>query len=288
MREGTCPRFDLARRISPSYAYNPKIAAIVVHGSVARGWSDRYSDLEMKAFWQDPPSDDERVDAIARAGGNVSRLYPYEPENIDWSDEFYVDDIKVDMSHSTTADVDLCIIDVTQRFDPSLLKQQIVAQIRYGIPLHGVERLALWKAHAASYPDGLVQAMFRQHLALTPRWKGKVLLARHDWLALHEALGSDVRAVLTALLVLNRIYIQHVGLKWADRQIAEMQIAPVDLSLRLERILHSDPEEGLQELHRLIEETFALVAHHLPCIDISVVRKRYGRSTRFHVKESEN
>ncbi len=288
MTEGTRPRLDLARRISPSYACNPKVAAIVVHGSVARGWSDRYSDLEMKAFWLDPPSDDERVDAIQRAGGNVRQLYPYERENIDWSDEFYVDDIKVDMSHSTTADVDQCMTDVTQRFDPSLLKQQIVAQIRYGIPLHGGEQLASWKAQAASYPDGLVQAMLRQHLALTPRWKGKMLLARHDWLALHEALGSDTRAILTALLVLNRIYIQHVGLKWVDRQIAEMQIAPVDLSLRLERILHSDPHEGLQELHTLTEETFELVAHHLPCIDIAVVRKRYRDSSRFKARESEN
>ncbi len=287
MTEATRRRLDLARRISPSYACNPKIAAIVVHGSVARDWADRYSDLEMKAFWHDAPSDDERVGAIQRTGGNTRRLYPYEPENIDWSDEFCVDDIKVDMSHSTTADVDRCIADLTQRFDPSLLKQQIVAQIRYGIPLHGAERLASWWAQAASYPEGLVRAVLHQHLALTPRWKRKMLLARHDWLALHEALGSDIRAILTALLVLNRIYIQHVELKWVDRQIAEMQIAPADLSSRLQRILHSDSHDGMQELHTVIEETFALVAHHLPGIDISEVRNRYRRSTR-NPRESEN
>jgi len=145
-------RLDLARRIAPAYVRNVKIKAIIVHGSVARGWADRYSDLEMRAFWKGAPSDAERGKTIQLAGGKLQRLYPYEAENIDWTDEFTLDDIKVDLSHSRLADIDRCMTDVIHRFDPVLLKQQIVAQIRYGIPLHGIARLASWKAQAARYP----------------------------------------------------------------------------------------------------------------------------------------
>jgi len=117
--EETRRRLDLARRIAPAYARNATIQAMIIHGSVARGWADQYSDLEMRAIWKHAPSDAERVKAIQRAKGDLRQLYPYEAENFDWTDEFYLDDIKVDLSHSRRADIARCMTDVTQRFDPS-------------------------------------------------------------------------------------------------------------------------------------------------------------------------
>ena len=60
MNEATIKRMALAQRIAPAYAANPKVRAVLLAGSVARGTADHFSDIEIDVFWAEPPSDDER------------------------------------------------------------------------------------------------------------------------------------------------------------------------------------------------------------------------------------
>src|SRR5690349_7308634 len=77
-------RLALARRVAAHYSDNPKVAAVIVGGSVSRGHADRYSDIEIGAFWHQPPIDAERLAAATAAaqaaGGYVHRLYPYDEQ----------------------------------------------------------------------------------------------------------------------------------------------------------------------------------------------------------------
>ena len=43
-------RLTLGRRVATCYAVNPKVAAVIVGGSVSRGHADHYSDIEIGVF----------------------------------------------------------------------------------------------------------------------------------------------------------------------------------------------------------------------------------------------
>ena len=40
-----------ARQLSPIFAANPHVAAVILGGSTARGHADGYSDIELGVFW---------------------------------------------------------------------------------------------------------------------------------------------------------------------------------------------------------------------------------------------
>ena len=69
MNDATMWRLALARQIGAAYGVSPNVAAVYIAGSVARGWADRYSDIELDVYWSTPPSDGERLEIIRRAGG---------------------------------------------------------------------------------------------------------------------------------------------------------------------------------------------------------------------------
>ena len=55
---------QVAAYIASVYATHPAVRAVLLGGSIARGWGDRYSDLEIGVFWQEPPADQDRKDAL--------------------------------------------------------------------------------------------------------------------------------------------------------------------------------------------------------------------------------
>src|SRR5215216_6942915 len=72
----------IARRITALYRTNPNVQAVMLSGSVARGYADHYSDLEIGVFWAIPPTDAERTTMIGQIGGDLWSLTSYttEPE----------------------------------------------------------------------------------------------------------------------------------------------------------------------------------------------------------------
>src|SRR5262245_56324184 len=88
MNEASQWRLALARQLAPLYAANPHVAAVLVGGSTARGHADRFSDIELGIFWHEPPTDEERGVVIEQAKGDLDRLYPYDPAEEVWADDF--------------------------------------------------------------------------------------------------------------------------------------------------------------------------------------------------------
>jgi hypothetical protein len=81
-------RQSFAQQIAPIYAANPHVAAVILGGSTARGHADRYSDIEVGVFWHQPPSDADRKSAANAIPGDLVRLYPYDPMEEVWSDDY--------------------------------------------------------------------------------------------------------------------------------------------------------------------------------------------------------
>jgi hypothetical protein len=264
-------RLALARKISSAYASNPKVRALAVAGSVARGCADRYSDIEIDVYWAEPPSDEERRAVAAQAGATDLLLWPYEDE--EWSDNYSVGGVKIELSQFLTTTTEQCLSAVLDDFDTSPDKQMRVAAVRYAIPLHGNHLFEQWQARATRYPDGLAFAMVTQHLSFDGTWYAHEMLAdRDDLVFLYDLCCNLEKRLLGVLLGLNRIYLPHLRYKWMDHLIADMSIHPRDLALRMKQVFRMAPRTGVRLLQELALETVDLVDVHMPGINTAAAR----------------
>jgi hypothetical protein len=276
-------RRAFAEEAGGAYASDPRVAAVLLGGSAARGHADRYSDLELAVLWREPPTEADRAAAISAAGGDLVTLYPVEAGV--WSDAWKIgrrDDvpftgIEVDMSHCLVDTVEQVLHDVVERCDPDPEKQLIVGGILHAIPLHGSGLAERWQQRAARYPDDLRLAVVRAHAQIEGLWRLDAYAARDNPVAGHQVLTAAHEDLLHVLLGLNRVYFS--GFKSLAAVVPELPIAPPDL---LERIRASYPLEAGRsraQLTALVEETHDLIEEQFPEIDVERLREilRYER-----------
>ena len=249
MNEASRWRLALARRIAAAYIENPKVAAVIAAGSAARGYADRWSDIELDVFWTTLPSDQERLAAVERAGGVIWHLYPQEPDDPELSDDYHVRGIKVDLSNFALDGVEQILSKVLDHADTTFSHQVILSHLQHAVAFSGQDLIARWQARTAAYPEALARAMVQENLLL------------------YESVVSIVKKILLVLMGVNRIY--HPGFKWVHRLTAEMPVAPSNLAARLDVIFRAGPTTALPQLARLVDETFRLVQAHMPDIDIT-------------------
>jgi hypothetical protein len=278
MNEPSRWRLAMAQRVAPVYTADARVRAVVVGGSVARGWADRHSDVEIGVFWDTYPSATELEAAMKRASGTTWELDPHNPDEDDvWYEEYAVGGLKIDLRHLTAARMGQVIEAVLEGGDLSEERQQILAAIHGGIVLHGASLSENWQARTARYPDSLARAMVSRNMEFQP-WSGVAIYAERGELPLvYSAFNEATRGIFGALLGLNRIY--HPGLKWIERTLASMRIAPANLMARLNEAYRAEPASGVRLTGGLIEETFVLVNQHLPDLDLSQAW-RWFRSER--------
>src|SRR5688572_26390011 len=160
MNEAINRRLILARQIAPAYIQNPKAQAIAVTGSVARGWADIYSNLEISIFWSETPSEAECQ--AAQESFDTLALHPY--RNGRWLERGEVEGIKIELNQLLVETVEQCLAEVVDHYDPATENQLLLASIQHSLPLHGAPLIEAWRVRAASYPPQLAQAMIQQNL----------------------------------------------------------------------------------------------------------------------------
>jgi hypothetical protein len=262
-------RRALAEIVAPAYAANPKVAGVLLAGSVARGIADQCSDIEIDIYWHAPPTDQDLSAPIERAGWPI--VYRHVDEN-EWADGFLIEGVKVDTSQFLASTIDRWLDDALVRADTEPEYQVRITAIQHGQPLYGAELIERWRAQAAEYPSALAHAMVAQYLGFRPRSLLEMLAARDDVLLLHQDLVAAEQMILSILMGVNRIYAPHPYHKWLDWEIGQLTIAPPDLNRRLRGVLRAEPRAAVDQLCQLIEETFALVDRHVPDFDTSAAR----------------
>jgi hypothetical protein len=267
-------RRALAEHAARFYAANPKVAAVLLAGSVARGTADQFSDIELDIFWAETPSEGERLAPIEPAGGRL--LYKDADEN-EWADGFVIGGVKVDTSQFLTSTMERWLADAVERADPDVEKQLLIAAVQHGQPLSGAPLVERWRAKAAEYPDTLIRTIVANDLSFRPRFFLEMLAARDDLLLLYKGIVEIEHLILNVLLALNRQYVSHPLHKWLDWQCAQLRIAPPNLALRLKRMLRDEPGAAVDQLHQLIDELFDLVELHLPGFDTSAARAGFAQ-----------
>jgi hypothetical protein len=266
-------RRRLAEIVAPAYAANPKVAGVLLAGSVARGIADQFSDIEIDVYWHTPPNDEDRTAPIERADWGV--VYRHVDEN-EWADGILIEGVKVDTSQFLVSTIERYLDDALVRAEIEPEYQVRITAIQHGYALHGADLIERWRARAASYPEALTLAMLAEYCAFRPRYLLEMLAARDDVLLLHQDLVAAEQQILSVLMGLNRVYAPHPFHKWLDWEIGQLAIAPPDLNRRLRQILRAEPRAAVDQLHRLIEETFALIERHLPSFDTSAARAGYS------------
>jgi hypothetical protein len=268
MNQATQWRIAFARQMAAIYAENPKVSAIVISGSVSRGQADGYSDIELDLFWQEPPTEAERIRPIEQVNGRIIMIEPYADD--EWSEDYTVNGVQMDMSSFLVATLDRYIAEVLAG-DTAVLKHLRLAAMQQATPLHGQAQIEKWQSQIR-YPDALAEKVVGQNLrfeALGIWYLRGVLLARGDWLMLHDVFCRMQQRILGALCGLNHIFVHHPNYKWQADLITQMSHKPAHLAERLQQVFLVSPAEGITILHELLQDTIALAASHLPHLDFS-------------------
>jgi hypothetical protein len=255
-------RMEVARRAVERYASDPNVAAVGVAGSVGRGTADVWSDLELDVYWHEPPDDAARRRVPDELGAAITQFWPYSPEEREWGEEYRVDGLSVGISGFLTATVDDLIDRVVGSASTSPDAQMRLAAIRSGRPLHGADHFAGWRQRTDDYPDELRRRMVLRYLdpSRFDGWRLRdTFVERDDLFALHDLLARCVRNVLGALHGVNRIYLADPKLKWEQRLVSEMPLAPADLAERLRTVWTADDVAvRVSIIEALVVETVAL------------------------------
>ncbi|HEY2793688.1 MAG TPA: hypothetical protein VGJ28_15095, partial [Micromonosporaceae bacterium] len=229
-------RRELAERVATAYAGIPGVRAVLLTGSVARDFDDGWSDVELMVFHDGEPSEEAR-----RAVPGLVTCWEYDGDNDEWADDLLIDGVEVQASHKTVAGAEAWLSACTVGHDPDLVKQDFIALVRYGVPLHGSDVIAAWRRATDLYPDELRLAMVTEHLDFRSDWHRRKLLDRGELLPLYTDLVDSVRNVHLVLLGLNGVWFPHLGFKWLRRTAADLVIAPPDLADRLDAVLTAEP-----------------------------------------------
>ena len=291
-------RAQMAAQIAQAYAVDSDVAAVYLAGSVARGWADRFSDIELDVFWHRPPRDIQRQAALERAGavvhvdwssppdeatyrqllvrhsGQLSQIWPY--EELEWSEHFYVDGFNIGVSAFLVETMESWLADVVERNDTDDDKHMRVAALQHAVPLHGRELVDGWQARV-TYPDSLARAVIDELLGVQDRWWDvDFLVARDAFIPRTDLLVRMERWLLRLLLAVNRIYLPDPRFKWADRLIDQMAIRPDGLAERLRKVFRAKPKDGVAIVQALAGETLDLIDLHLPGCDTGFTRAWLG------------
>lgn len=278
MNDASKQLLALAQNNAATYLANPKVKAIGVGGSVARGQADAYSDIDMSIYYEELPSDEELKAAYEQNQGSDYRVHASDREDGLIIDQYFVRGVKSDFGHHTIKFCECNIETLLKQCDPDNIMLYMLAGISEMIPLHGAELIKTWKAKVANYPDQLAQAIVKKHLHFRGLWiLQNYGVQREDVLFLTDELLQAVKNLMGVLLGLNRFYhpVNSVPFKGMDKFINKMTIAPPNLSFRLKQIFRESPEIAVSHLGELIEETFTLVEKHMPEVDTTEAWQHY-------------
>lgn len=266
-------RLNLVQKIATGYTANPKLAVLVIAGSVGRNWADRYSDIELDLYWHEPPNDIDRLKPIEQAHGLLENFFPYEEE--EWAEEFTVEGAHIGTSGFLVSTMERYLQEVVKGGSTAVLPQIRLAAIQHCIPLHGAELVQAWQAKAAHYPPSLAHHMITTHLdpsAFSGWYKRDMLVARGDWLLLYDVLCRMEKNVLGALHGLNRIYLANPSFKWLEGMTEQMPLQPPQLATRLKRVFAVKPAKAVETMENVLSETVALIEANVQGIDLTAVK----------------
>ncbi len=260
-------RTAFARRLTRKITAFNGVRAVVVAGSVARGFADEYSDIEIPIFWETLPDDETRL-ALA-AGLNAGFLFAYDGPACE--DQLLIGNVQVDLWHIAVAHQEETIRAVLRGESTDLGSLNALDTVRACIPLHGHAIVAGWKRLAREYPDALALQIIAEHLPNFSMGELFILAQRDNPTAFHARLSYLQQEIFLVLLALNRRYFP--TFKWLYRTLASLKVKPQEIDRRFRQAYKASYADAIADTRRLLVETLGLAQGRFPQLDTSLVHR---------------
>ncbi|WP_461610919.1 DUF4037 domain-containing protein [Cytobacillus kochii] len=207
-------------------------------------------------------------------GGKVLDFFPFEDE--EWSESYIVSNIKYEISNFRTRTFQRVIDDLLIKLKADIEKQVLLASLQSGIPLVGKDLFKGLRRQMDGYPTELTIYLIKEYKEVTNSWHSRYgLLERNDWYLLLQVLFSVEKNILIVLFALNKEFIQHPGFKWLRKSVNALKVKPSNFLERLEKVhIGQLTMRDLQELEKLLVETYRLIERAYPEIDLNEVKQK--------------
>ncbi|NYH87995.1 hypothetical protein [Actinopolymorpha rutila] len=267
-------RTRVANKIAERFADEPAVTGVLCAGSTGRGHADRWSDLEIGVIWSRPPTEPERRQVAHDLAMADVRLSNYDESERSWFDEWWFDapagdGLLVEVCHLTAEGAHTQLDRLLLHDDPDPYALTFAAALVYGRPLAGSIESLVERVHA--YPRSLAVAVVRRHGQVDQFWRWQMFVERHNPHGLRRHFAGVVDALIHMTCALNGRW--WPGPKWPGWTLAGLSIAAPNLSERLVALDQQDPPVAAAALGELVEETYDLVAVHLPEADQDRLRR---------------
>ena len=266
-------RLTLAQRIAAAYAADANARVVMIAGSTGRGAADRWSDIEVDVYYDEPPTEESRRAAAAASSGTLVSLGE---DHDEWEERLDFDGFHAHSSTFLVSTMERYLDEVLERWSTASEPQSRLFSLQHAVGVKGEEDVQRWRGRAAAYPDGLRDAMLAENLGALERfhYAAEMLADRDDVLLLYDLFVDVGRRLIGALLGLNRIYLPTpTHPKWMDETISMLAVKPADLSARLKNAFRVEPAPGVAALGGLIDEVLALVESQAPRFDTRPYRR---------------
>jgi hypothetical protein len=258
-------RTDFARQIAKCLVAFEGVKAIVVAGSVARGYADEYSDIEIPLYWEMLPDDATRHAIVSALKGEF--LYGYDGPACE--DQLLVNGFQVDLWHIAIADEESTLKAVIHEHHFDLSSLNALDTIRCCIPLYGHEIVQKWKDMAQEYPNELAEQIIQEHIVSFSTGELFILAKRDNPTAFYARLSFLQQEIFMVLLALNRSYFP--TFKWLYQALASMQVKPDAISERFRHAYQVSYQEAFADTKLILEETLHLVERQFPQMDTAQI-----------------
>ncbi|MEA4908497.1 MAG: hypothetical protein VB089_12795 [Anaerolineaceae bacterium] len=269
-------RIRFARQVAAQLNPLPGLQAMAIGGSVARGYADAYSDLEIMFFWEEQPADDMRQSIARRLGAR----YLYDFQRQAREDNLLIDRFQLDLWHNTVKAEEKIIQNVVERFDTDLSSLNFLDTLQACIPLYGESLLQRWKNSASVYPPGLAVKLITQVLDSFDDLQLYLHALRENPTRFYQSLANVQEKIFLILLALNRRY--YPTLKWMYPVLSSLAIKPGQVERRMRRAFQVLPVQAASETTPLLIETLDLVEYCFPQIECSALRRRLDAQRQPH------
>lgn len=237
-------------------------AEIALEGSVARGWADDYSDIELNLWTEElEPWPRGRVEWIESIGGRVKNVHSeVHPTGSRWI-EFDYKDNPVEAGWHAFASCDDLLTRILAGQVSDAFQLYLAESLAHAVPLREGEHLDLWRA-SLTYTEALRRTMIESAIE---RWRvdhfplDAAFILRPDPSLVVLRADASIRSCLRILFALNERWEPDTR-KWLDRWVATLDVKPERFAERAHAV-YRDPlaPASHTELLSLIADTLALV-----------------------------
>jgi hypothetical protein len=253
--------FELAREIADACPVELGVE-IALGGSVARGWSDELSDIELNCWVETLDWPGERAAWLRGLGVERLIIDDEAHETGSWWMEFVYQDTWVEIGWHEIAHFDDLLQRIVHGKVEDMYEMTPAEMLVHSIPFRDGPNLRRWRDMLRDYPEALRRAM----IALgTKGWRephywelGALRVRRPDHTIALLRTEATVRNVLRVLFAVNRQWQPDLR-KWTRQWAETLERKPERLAERVLSILERPvAAESHSDLLSLVDETLAL------------------------------